>query len=90
MTPMSIDARRRLEEHLASLQRSMAARQGKDAGGDASRELAETQAALERIAQGTYGRCETCDGAIGRQRLLALPTTRFCIACVVTAAGTTR
>ena len=47
----------------------------------ACRELAETHAALERLDRGTYGRCESCDGAIGRQRLLALPATRYCIGC---------
>ena len=44
-----------------------------------------TAAALERIADGTFGRCETCGGAIGRQRLLALPAARFCIHCTATA-----
>jgi len=89
MTPMSIDARRRLEEHLAALQRSIALL-GKDAGDPARRELAETQAALDRVARGTYGRCESCGGAIGRQRLLALPAARLCIACSVTAAAASR
>jgi DnaK suppressor protein len=86
MTPMSVDARRRLEELLATLQRSIALL-GKDVGSAAPRDLAETKAALERIARGTYGRCESCDGAIGRQRLLALPATRFCIACAAAASA---
>ena len=89
MTLMSIDARRRLEEHLAALQRSIA-RLGRDAEEHAANELAETQAALQRIVVGTYGRCETCGGAIGRQRLLALPATRFCIGCAGAAAGAGR
>jgi DnaK suppressor protein len=89
MTPMSVDARRRLEEHLAALQRSIA-RLGKNVGAAAPRDVLETQAALERIARGTYGRCESCSGAIGRQRLLALPATRYCIACGAKASAVTR
>lgn len=44
-------------------------------------ELVEIDAALERITKGQYGRCESCGGAIGSQRLNALPETRFCIGC---------
>ena len=79
MSPLSIDARRRLEERLAAL-RTSTAEMPQDEG--EPREVAETMAALERIANGTYGRCQTCGGAVGRQRLLALPATRFCISCV--------
>ena len=89
MTPISIDARRRLQERLAALQRSMAGL-GSRVGEAAPRDLAETQAALERIEKGTYGRCESCGGAIGRQRLLALPATRFCIECAAGPPGATR
>ncbi|CAM3963613.1 hypothetical protein HRD49_13075 [Corallococcus exiguus] len=44
-------------------------------------ELAEVEAALERIEQGRFGGCERCGGAIGRQRLLAVPEARCCQAC---------
>lgn len=44
-------------------------------------ELVEIDAALERITAGQYGRCESCGGAIGSQRLNALPETRYCIGC---------
>lgn len=44
-------------------------------------ELNEVDAALARIAAGTYGHCETCGKAIGRQRLRAVPEARFCIGC---------
>src|SRR3954463_1294559 len=37
------------------------------------RELAEIDAALRRIASGTYGECESCGGPVGQQRLRALP-----------------
>ncbi|NRD42995.1 TraR/DksA family transcriptional regulator [Corallococcus exiguus] len=44
-------------------------------------ELEEVEAALERIEQGRFGCCERCGGAIGRQRLLAVPEARCCQAC---------
>ena len=43
--------------------------------------LGEIQAALGRIAQGTYGRCEECGQPISRARLNAIPYTRHCINC---------
>jgi DnaK suppressor protein len=44
-------------------------------------ELQEIDAALARIANGSYGECEECGGAIGLPRLQAQPTARLCIAC---------
>ena len=44
-------------------------------------EVAEIDAALNRIETETYGQCERCGSAIGRGRLQALPETRFCIEC---------
>jgi len=44
-------------------------------------ELAEIDAALGRIAQGTFGSCIRCGGAIGHQRLRAVPETPYCLAC---------
>ncbi len=46
-----------------------------------AREVAEIDAALARIANGTYGTCEVCGGAIGRDRLRALPEVRRCVSC---------
>jgi DnaK suppressor protein len=43
--------------------------------------LRELDAALGRIASGEFGKCESCGGAIGTQRLRALPEARYCIAC---------
>ena len=37
--------------------------------------------ALERIRQGTYGRCESCGQDIARERLKAIPYTPLCIDC---------
>ena len=78
MTPLTLETRRRLEERRDAIEHAAV----EAFSLDAQEELAETQAALARIEQGTYGRCEACAGAIGRQRLLALPTARYCIACV--------
>jgi DnaK suppressor protein len=41
--------------------------------------LAEIDAALERIEQGTYGSCEVCGKPIDPERLEAVPWTTLCI-----------
>jgi DnaK suppressor protein len=41
--------------------------------------LAEIDAALTRIEDGTYGICEGCGKPIDEDRLEAIPWTRFCI-----------
>lgn len=43
--------------------------------------LGEITEALERIRQGTFGRCEECQKPIAKARLQALPYTRHCVAC---------
>jgi DnaK suppressor protein len=43
--------------------------------------LAETAAALDRISENTFGRCEECQREIAQARLQALPYTRYCIDC---------
>jgi RNA polymerase-binding transcription factor DksA len=50
-------------------------------GAEFSPELEELERALARMADGTWGRCEQCEGAIGRDRLRALPETRRCLGC---------
>lgn len=45
------------------------------------RELGDIEAALARIAQGEFGRCMQCGGAIGRHRLRAIPEARHCMTC---------
>ncbi len=44
-------------------------------------EIEEIDAALNRLAKATYGICEHCGRAIGRQRLLAIPEARYCVEC---------
>lgn len=39
------------------------------------------QDALERIDDGSYGVCESCDTEIAAARLEALPFTRLCVSC---------
>jgi RNA polymerase-binding transcription factor DksA len=43
--------------------------------------IEEINGALERIEQGTFGRCEGCQREIPRERLQALPYTCHCVAC---------
>lgn len=44
-------------------------------------ELRAIQAALGRIASGSYGICQSCGRPIGVERLRAIPETPFCIEC---------
>ena len=43
--------------------------------------LAEIASALDRIKEGTFGRCEDCQEDIPRARLKELPYTRYCVNC---------
>jgi RNA polymerase-binding protein DksA len=43
--------------------------------------IAEIDAALERIEDGTFGLCQTCGNPIGEERLEAVPYTTQCIDC---------
>ncbi len=47
--------------------------------------LDDVDAALQRIADGSYGRCEHCGDPIPHERLLARPAARTCIACAAPA-----
>lgn len=44
-------------------------------------QLAALDDALARVADGTYGTCESCGGPIARERLEAIPGARTCISC---------
>jgi RNA polymerase-binding transcription factor DksA len=41
--------------------------------------LDEVDAAIARLAEGTYGLCEVCGKPIGAARLEAMPAARLCI-----------
>jgi RNA polymerase-binding protein DksA len=45
------------------------------------REIAEIQAALARIEEGTYGVCASCGEDVPLVRLTAMPTARRCVPC---------
>jgi DnaK suppressor protein len=45
------------------------------------RTLHDVDAALAKVEAGTYGICESCQGAIGAARMEFRPTSRYCIEC---------
>ena len=47
--------------------------------GQAHDHLREVDAAIERVAAGTYGVCEVCHSPIAAARLEARPTARTCV-----------
>jgi len=47
----------------------------------ARQHLAQIDAAMLRLAEDRYGRCENCGRPIGAERLAARPTTTTCINC---------
>ena len=49
--------------------------------GSQTEELQEIAAALERIKDGSFGKCETCDGSIPKERLRAIAYARLCVKC---------
>jgi len=52
-----------------------------DLGEAAVREIRMIDAALDRIANGSYGVCSNCGATISGQRLDTLPATPFCSEC---------
>ncbi|WP_254510003.1 TraR/DksA family transcriptional regulator [Anatilimnocola floriformis] len=46
-----------------------------------SRELKQIDSALERVEEGRYGKCDSCNGPIGIERLRAVPYVAECIEC---------
>ena len=43
--------------------------------------LNQIDAAIKRIDDGSYGRCETCDGKLSKARLEAIPYAAQCVRC---------
>jgi DnaK suppressor protein len=43
--------------------------------------LADVERALAKLAEGTYGRCDTCGRSIPQERLDAVPWTALCVEC---------
>jgi DnaK suppressor protein len=52
--------------------------------------MEEINAALARIEQGAFGRCEKCQNEIARERLQALPYAPYCVECAQMIAGQKR
>jgi len=46
-----------------------------------NKRIRQIEEALERLEEGTYGTCESCEGKIAVDRLKAIPYTRLCIEC---------
>ncbi|MGO7863356.1 TraR/DksA family transcriptional regulator [Rhizobium leguminosarum] len=44
-------------------------------------QIGAIDAAIDRLNDGTYGRCVKCHHPIGKERLAAVPYTPFCIDC---------
>lgn len=79
--PALLGLRNRMEETddwaVADLETALdVAEVSRDAG-----ELAEVEAALARVADGTYGACVECGEPIPHARLVASPSAPRCIAC---------
>jgi len=49
--------------------------------GNTRESLFQTEHALARIADGTYGGCESCGEGIGKLRLQAFPRATLCVSC---------
>ena len=43
--------------------------------------LTQTERALRRLGDGTYGACESCGEPIGKMRLQAFPRATLCMTC---------
>jgi DnaK suppressor protein len=43
--------------------------------------IADVDRALAKLADGTYGRCDSCGRSIGAERLEAVPWAALCVAC---------
>src|SRR3970040_1890262 len=80
-----------LEEMKRSLMKEMQGRvkketegikeEGRDTNDRDAQKLLAIDEALQRIADKTYGICESCEGEIQLGRLKILPFTRLCVKC---------
>jgi RNA polymerase-binding transcription factor DksA len=55
-------------------------------GGSERAAIGQIDAALERMARGTYGACVTCGGIVDDERLRSVPETDRCGRCAALAA----
>jgi len=73
----SDDTRDVADQAVASYQKELLFSQGTNG----HTQLTLVRAALDRLAEGTYGECLNCGKTIGVKRLEALPWTPYCIDC---------
>lgn len=94
-----LERRQKLTSHLTEVEKSLdetpsrdwedrsSERQGDEVleslGNVELAELKRIDAALVRIAEGTYGDCQKCGDPISKDRLDLLPDTPFCQRCAV-------
>jgi DnaK suppressor protein len=45
------------------------------------KQLAQVEAALQAIVNGSYGRCQHCNQPISLDRLQAMPSATMCVSC---------
>jgi DnaK suppressor protein len=43
--------------------------------------IADVDRALDKLSEGTYGRCDQCGQAIAGQRMEAVPWAAYCVTC---------
>jgi RNA polymerase-binding protein DksA len=55
--------------------------------GQVGESIRQIEHALARIEAGTYGLCEECGQAIGKERLAAFPRATLCMACKIAEGG---
>tara|TARA_R110001599_G_scaffold353790_1_gene597772 strand:- start:47061 stop:47378 length:318 start_codon:yes stop_codon:yes gene_type:complete len=86
-----------LQERLASIKRDVTSEYSGDSaeqaqerendevldaiGNETAQSIRGVTAALERIADGSYGICEKCAAAIGQARLEIVPEATRCVKC---------
>jgi DnaK suppressor protein len=73
--PMTYGSQAAAASQVFEQQRDLALR------GRAERALAEVEAALERLDDGSYGTCTNCGRPVPPERLEALPWAAHCIDC---------
>ncbi|MBA2719431.1 MAG: TraR/DksA C4-type zinc finger protein [Chloroflexi bacterium] len=73
--PMTYGSQAAAASQVFEQQRDLALRDRND------RQLAEVEAAIARLDEGTYGMCVRCGRSIALERLEALPWAAHCIDC---------
>jgi len=79
IAPETVDERESEIEETAQLDRIVRVESHLEERGHKT--LQDIEVALERLAVGEYGKCQSCEGEIGSARLRALPTATLCIDC---------